>query len=149
MARGLNKVMAIGNLGADPEIRYIPSGAAVTQFNIAVTESWVDKQTGEVNERTEWMSIETWGKLAEVCEEYLSKGSQCFIEGKLQTESWDDKTTGEKKYRTKIRADNVQFLGGKGDAPQRDRKPQQGNRQSQNPDDASKKQEDFDDDIPF
>ncbi len=143
MARGFNKVMAIGNLGADPEMRYVPSGAAVTQFNIAVSESWTDKNTGEVKERTEWISVECWGKLAEICSEYLSKGSQCFIEGKLQTESWDDKTTGEKKYRTKVRAENVQFLGSKGDSNAPPSQGQQGGKPAPKQDDG------FDEDIPF
>ena len=88
MARGVNKVIAIGNLGQDPETRYVPSGAAVTNFSIAVSESWKDKQTGEQQERTEWIRIEVWGKTAEACAQYLEKGSQCYVEGKLRTEQW-------------------------------------------------------------
>jgi single-strand DNA-binding protein len=85
MARGVNKVIAIGNLGGDPETRYVPSGAAVSNFSLAVSETWKDKQTGEQKERTEWITVETWGKLAEIVTEYLRKGSQVYIEGKLQT----------------------------------------------------------------
>ena len=140
MARGVNKVIAIGNLGNDPETRYLPSGAAVSNFSIAVTESWKDKQTGEQKERTEWINVETWGRLAEVCAEYLTKGQQVYIEGKLQTDKWDDKTTGETKYRTKVRADNMQMLGGKRDgAPAQ--KPAAAPPQQQ--------EQDFDEDIPF
>lgn len=150
MARGLNKVMAIGNLGQDPDTRYLPSGAAVTQFSIAVSETWKDKQTGEQKERTEWINVETWGNLAEICGEHLAKGRQVFIEGKLQTESWDDKESGQKRYKTKVRADNVQFLGARegndrntraGDRQDNDGKPPAGS--------SGRGQEDFDDDIPF
>lgn len=137
MARGVNKVIAIGNLGHDPETRYVPSGAAVTTFSIACSESWIDKQTGEKKERTEWINCEVWGKMAEACATYLKKGSQCFVEGKLQTDSWDD--NGTTKYRTKVRLDNVQFLGGK-----------QGETTSPNrPAPATPDKKEFDDDIPF
>lgn len=146
MARGVNKVIAIGNLGGDPEIRYLPSGQAVCNFNIAVSESWKDKQTGEQKERTEWITVEVWGKTAEACSEYLHKGSQCYIDGKLQTDSWVD-DAGVKKYRTKVRADNVQFLGSKQDggasrapdATDQDGLPPQSRAQA----------DEFDDDIPF
>lgn len=141
MSRGVNKVMAIGNLGSDPDTRYLPSGQAVTNFSIAVSESWKDKQTGEIKERTEWINVEVWGNAAEACAKYLTKGKQCFVEGKLQTDSWDDKNTGEKKYRTKVRADNVQFLGS----------PRDGNApaQQQRPQNDPAPQQEFDDDIPF
>jgi single-strand DNA-binding protein len=140
MARGVNKVMAIGNLGGDPETRYVPSGAAVSNFSLAVSETWKDKQTGEQRERTEWISVETWGKLAEIVAEYLRKGSQVYVEGKLQTDSWED-DQGNKKYRTKVRADNVQMLG---------RKPDGGStRQPAPPPKADQAQDEFDDDIPF
>ena len=146
MARGVNKVIAIGNLGQDPETRYLPSGAAVSNFSIAVSETWKDKQTGEQKERTEWINVETWGRLAEVCAEYLRKGSQVYIEGKLQTDSWDDKDTGQKKYRTKVRADNIQMLGGRGNRNERasDRQDQDGQ-----PPRGSTQEQEFDDDIPF
>ena len=145
MARGVNKVIAIGNLGQDPETRYVPSGAAVTNFSIAVSETWKDKQTGEQKERTEWINVEVWGRAAEACAEYLRKGSQCYVEGKLQTDSWDDKETGQKRYRTKVRADSVQFLSGGGSRNERasDRKDQDGMPP------RGSGQEDFDDDIPF
>jgi len=140
MARGLNKVMAIGNLGSDPETRYVPSGAAVTTFSIAVSESWTDKQTGEKKERTEWINVEVWGKAAEACAQYLSKGSQCFVEGQLQTDSWEDKNSGQTKYRTKVHAQNVQFLGSpQGRSDNKPPAPPKPNQQSQ----------DLDDDIPF
>lgn len=125
MSKGINKVIAIGNLGADPETRYIPSGAAVTNFNMAVSESWKDKQTGEQKERTEWIKVEVWGKLAEICAEYLRKGSQCYIEGKLQTDKWQDQE-GNDRWTTKVRANDVQFLGGRGgprDTDRNDRTP--------------------------
>ncbi len=137
MARGVNKVIAIGNLGKDPETRYLPSGAAVCNFSIAVSESWKDKQTGEQKERTEWINIEVWGKAAEACQKYLTKGSQCYIEGKLQTEKWTDKD-GVDRWTTKVRADNVQFLGS----------PRDGAAPSA-PAPAKPQPDDFDDDIPF
>jgi single-strand DNA-binding protein len=110
MSRGINKVIAIGNLGADPEVKYLPSGQAVANFSIAVSESWTDKQTGEKKERTEWIRCEAWGKLAENCAQYLSKGSQAYIEGSLQTDKWDDSATGTTKYSTKVKTHTVQFL---------------------------------------
>lgn len=140
MSRGINKVIAIGNLGQDPETRYLPSGVAVCNFNIAVSESWKDKQTGEVKERTEWITVEVWGNTAEACAKYLTKGKQCYVEGKLQTDSWESE--GVKKYRTKVRADNVQFLGSPrdGQAPAAPAAPSAP---------AQPGPDDFDDDIPF
>jgi single-strand DNA-binding protein len=110
MAGGVNRVMLIGNLGADPEVRFTPSGQAVANFRIATNESWVDK-AGQKQERTEWHRIVVWGKQAELSGEYLKKGRQCFIEGKLQTREWVDKE-GKKNYTTEVVAQNVQFLGG-------------------------------------
>ena len=110
---GVNKVILIGNLGKDPEVRFTPSGQAVANFNIATNESWMDK-SGQKQERTEWHKIVVWGKLGELCGEYLSKGRQCYIEGRLQTREWTDKE-GKKNYTTEIVAQNVQFLGGRGD----------------------------------
>jgi single-strand DNA-binding protein len=143
MARGVNKVIVIGNLGQDPETRYMPSGSAVTNLRIATNESWKDKQTGEQKDRTEWHSVAMFGKLAEIAAEYLRKGSQVYIEGKLRTRKWQDKQ-GNDRYTTEIVADEMQMLGsrsgggapamsdpGTGSAPQRS-----------SPDD-------FDDDIPF
>ncbi len=105
----VNKVILVGRLGADPEIRYTPSGAAVTNFNLATSESWNDK-SGQKQERTEWHRIVVWAKLAELCNQYLSKGRQCYLEGRLQTRQWDDKD-GNKRYTTEIVASTVQFLG--------------------------------------
>lgn len=106
----INKVMLIGRLGQDPELKYTPSGAAVCNFSLATTESWADKN-GQKQERTEWHRVVVWGKLAELCNQYLAKGRQAFIEGSLQTRSWDAKD-GTKRYTTEINAKSVQFLGG-------------------------------------
>ena len=111
MSRGVNKVIIVGNLGADPETRYTPSGTAITSFRIATSESWKDKQTGEAQERTEWHRVEAFGKLAEICGEYLKKGRQVYIEGKLRTDEYEK--DGVKKWSTKIIADEMQMLGGK------------------------------------
>jgi len=110
----LNKVMLIGNLGSDPDVRYTPSGAAVANFNMATTEKWKDKQSGNLEERTEWHRVVVWGKLAELCKEYLSKGRTVYIEGRLQTRSWDDKD-GNKRYTTEVVAQTVQFLSSRRD----------------------------------
>lgn len=107
---GINKVILIGNLGADPEVRFTPAGAPVANFRIATNESWVDKNQ-QKQERTEWHRIVAWGKLAELCGEYLKKGRQAYIEGRLQTREWTDKE-GKKNYTTEIVANTVQFLGG-------------------------------------
>ena len=113
MARGVNKVILVGNLGKDPETRYMPSGSAVTNLTLATSESWKDKQTGEQQERTEWHSVAMFGRLAEIAAEYLRKGSQVYIEGKLRTRKWQDKE-GKDRYTTEIVADEMQMLGGKG-----------------------------------
>ena len=113
MAGGINKVILIGNLGKDPEVRFTPGGQAVANFNIATSESWTDKNTQQKVEKTEWHRIVVWGKLAELCGEYLKKGRQCYVEGRLQTREWTDKE-GQKKYTTEIVANTVQFLGGGG-----------------------------------
>jgi single-strand DNA-binding protein len=105
----VNKVMLIGRLGNNPEIRYTNTGTAVANFNLATSENWNDKN-GQRQERTEWHRVVVWGKLAELCEKYLSKGRQCFVEGRLQTRSWDDKD-GNKRYTTEIVASTIQFLG--------------------------------------
>ena len=107
---GLNKVLLIGNLGKDPEVRYTPGGQAVANFNIATNEAWTDK-SGQKQERTEWHRIVVWGKVAELCGEYLSKGRQVYIEGKLQTREWNNKE-GVKQYTTEIVANQVLFLSG-------------------------------------
>jgi single-strand DNA-binding protein len=109
---GINKAILIGRLGSDPEVRYTPSGVAVANFNIATSEEWKDKDSGEKKERTEWHRIVAWSKLGEICGEYLSKGRQVYIEGRIQTRSWEDRD-GNKRYTTEIVATDVQFLGGR------------------------------------
>ncbi len=106
----VNKVILVGHLGKNPEVRYTPSGAAVANFSIATNESWTDK-SGQKQERTEWHRIVVWGKLAELCNQYLSKGRQAYIEGRLQTRQWQDKDC-QTKYTTEVQAQTVQFLGG-------------------------------------
>ena len=113
MARGVNKVILVGNLGKDPETRYMPSGSAVTNLTLATSESWKDKQSGEAQERTEWHKIAMFGRLAEIAAEYLRKGSQIYIEGKLRTRKWQDKE-GKDRWTTEIVADEMQMLGSKG-----------------------------------
>ena len=108
----VNKVLIIGNLGKDPETRYMPSGDAVTNFSVATTDKWKDKQSGEQKETTEWHRISTFGKLAEIAGQYLKKGSQVYIEGSLRTRKWTD-SNGQEKYSTEIKADLLQMLGGK------------------------------------
>jgi single-strand DNA-binding protein len=112
MAGGVNKVILVGNLGADPDMRYTPSGQGVCELRVATSESWNDKN-GQRQERTEWHRIVVWGKRAEVCSKYLSKGRQVFVEGRIQTRTYDDKD-GNKRYITEIIAMDVQFLGGGG-----------------------------------
>lgn len=110
----LNKVMLIGNLGRDPEVRMTPSGSKVASFSIAVTERFKDRN-GQQQEKTEWVNIVLWRRQAEIAEQYLRKGSQIFIEGKLQTQSWDD-PNGQKRYKTEVVGSNFQMLGGRGGA---------------------------------
>ena len=153
MARGVNKVILVGNLGADPETRSMPSGMSVTNIRIATSESWKDKSSGAQQERTEWHSVALFGKLGEIAAEYLRKGSQVFIEGKIRTRKWQDKQ-GNDRYSTEIVAENMQMLGGRGggaggsergggmSAPPRDD-------YDQSPAPAGGGKEDFDDDIPF
>jgi len=115
MARGINKVIIVGNLGQDPETRYMPSGSAVTNFTVATNESWKDKQTGEQKDRTEWHRVAMFNRLAEIAAEYLRKGSQVYIEGKLRTRKWQGQD-GNDRYTTEIIADEMQMLGGRGGA---------------------------------
>lgn len=114
MAGTVNRVILIGRLGKDPEIRSIPSGTSVAKFSLATDERFTDKN-GEKQDRTEWHNIVAWGKLAEICGQYLRKGKLVFIEGSIRTDSWDDKETGVKKYRTEIIAKDMQMLDKKGD----------------------------------
>jgi single-strand DNA-binding protein len=115
MARGVNKVILIGNLGADPETRAMPSGATVANLRIATTENWKDRTSGENQERTEWHRVALFGKLAEIASEYLRKGSQVYIEGSLRTRKWQDKQ-GNERYSTEIVGNEMQMLGGRGGA---------------------------------
>jgi single-strand DNA-binding protein len=111
MARGVNKVILIGTLGKNPEVKNMPNGNAVCEFSIATNESWKDKQTGEVKESVEWHNCKCFGKIAEICGQYLQKGSQVFIEGKIKTETWDDRELGQKRYKTIIQFNDMQMLG--------------------------------------
>ncbi|MBI93625.1 MAG: single-stranded DNA-binding protein [Gemmatimonadaceae bacterium] len=113
MARGVNKVILIGNLGGDPEVRYTPNGAAVANVNLATNESWTDRN-GEKQDRTEWHRLVFWSKLAEIVGQYLKKGSKVYIEGRLQTRSWDDQS-GQKRYTTEVVVNDMQMLDGRGE----------------------------------
>jgi single-strand DNA-binding protein len=113
MARGVNKVILVGNLGQDPDVKAMPSGTTVCNIRIATSESWKDKQSGEMKEQTEWHSIAMFGRLAEIAGEYLKKGSQVYIEGRLRTRKWQDKQ-GNDRYTTEIVAQDMQMLGGRG-----------------------------------
>ncbi len=113
MARGVNKVILIGHLGADPEVKYMPNGNAVANVTIATSESWKDKQSGEQKDKTEWHRVVLFRRLAEIAGEYLKKGSQVYLEGKLQTRKWQDKN-GNDRYTTEIIANDMQMLGGRG-----------------------------------
>lgn len=115
MARGVNKVILVGNLGKDPEVRYSPNGSAVANVTIATSESWKDKTSGEKQERTEWHRIVFFGRLAEIAGEYLKKGAQIYVEGRLQTRKWQDKD-GKDRYTTEIVANEMQMLGSRGGA---------------------------------
>jgi len=114
MPKSVNKVILIGNIGKDPEIKYTPSGAAVAKLTLATNERFKDK-AGEWQDRTEWHNVVLWQRLAEVAGEYLKKGSKVYIEGRLQTHSWDDKTTNQKKYMTEVIASDLVLLGGRGE----------------------------------
>jgi single-strand DNA-binding protein len=154
MARGINKVILVGNLGKDPETRYMPNGKAVTNFSIATSDSWTDKQSGDKQERTEWHNVVLFEKLAEISAEYLKKGSQVYIEGSLRTRKWQDKE-GKDRYTTEIVGRDMQMLGGRGGAGGQGGEassggaraaPERGSANSAPPpsDDGG-----FDDDIPF
>ncbi len=111
----VNKVILVGNLGRDPEVRNTPSGQTVASFSLATSRRWKDRD-GNRQEQTEWHNIVVWGKLAEIAGQYLTKGKQIFVEGRLQTRSWEDKDSGEKKYRTEVVCDSLQMLGSRGDS---------------------------------
>lgn len=142
--RGVNKVILIGNLGKDPEVRYMPSGGAVANVTLATSETWRDKQTGETQERTEWHNVVFFNRLAEIAGEYLRKGSKVYIEGSLRTRKWQDKQ-GQDRYTTEIVATEMQMLDGRRDDAQQNSAPAYGESQSHSMDG-------FDDDlnsIPF
>ena len=148
MSRGINKVIIVGNLGADPETRYMPSGSAVTNLSIATSEQWKDKQTGEQKERTEWHKVAMFNRLAEIAAEYLRKGSQVYIEGKLRTRKWQDRD-GNDRWTTEVIADEMQMLGsrgGGGSAPMSSDSGPGGGPSGGPPQSAP---DDFEDDIPF
>lgn len=169
-SKGINKVILVGNLGQDPEVKYMPSGGAVANITVATSESWRDKQTGEMKEVTEWHRVVLWGKLAEIAGEYLRKGSQVYIEGQLKTRKWTDQQ-GVEKYSTEVVVNvggTMQMLGGKRDGGQSGGNGPShsgGNQRQQNANRSSQKQNppagnggssqqnepptDFDDDIPF
>jgi single-strand DNA-binding protein len=153
MAQGINKVILIGNLGADPETRYTPSNTAVTNLRLATAESWKDKQTGERQEKTEWHRVVMFGRLAEIAAEYLKKGSKVYIEGRLQTNKWQD-SDGKDRYSTDIVANEMQMLdsrsgGGAQQGQQRTQGQQQAQRPAQRGGGGSDPAPDFDQDIPF
>jgi single-strand DNA-binding protein len=114
MSKSVNKVIIIGNLGKDPEVKYTPSGTAVANFTVALSERFKDKG-GEWQDRTEWVNVVAWQRTAEIAGEYLKKGSKVYIEGRLQTRSWDDKTTGQKKYMTEVVVNDLVLLDGRGE----------------------------------
>jgi len=143
MARGINKVIVVGNLGADPDARYMPNGNAVTNISVATSESWKDKETGDRQERTEWHRVVFFGRLAEIASEYLKKGSQVYVEGRLKTRKWEDKE-GNDRWTTEIVANEMQMLG--------ERISSSSNTDSFSAPKRSGSEfasDDFDDDIPF
>ncbi len=155
MARGVNKAILIGNLGRDPEVRYSPSGSAVANVTLATSESWKDKNSGEKQEKTEWHRVVFFGRLAEIAGEYLKKGSQVYVEGRLQTRKWQDKE-GHDRYTTEIVANEMQMLGSRSGAgvPSGDNFNQDQPASENSGASAAKKPNtavagDFDDDIPF
>jgi single-strand DNA-binding protein len=151
MARGVNKVILVGNLGKDPEVRYSPNGGAVANITIATSESWKDKTSGEKQEKTEWHRVVFFGRLAEIAGEYLKKGAQVYIEGRLQTRKWQDKQ-GNDRYTTEIVASEMQMLDGRGGggATQETRDTREGaNKGSAGATAPAGSAPDFDDDIPF
>ena len=155
-SRGINKVILVGNLGQDPEIRYMPNGSAVANFSVATSESWKDKQTGEQKDRTEWHRVVVFGKLAEIAGEYVKKGTQVYLEGQLQTRKWQDQT-GNDRYTTEVVINPIggtlQILGSRSDDSNQQQSQQPNKQQSTIvpplPSPPSLPETDFDDDIPF
>lgn len=151
MARGINKVILVGHLGKDPDVRYAPSGQAIANITLATSEQWKDKNTGEKQERTEWHRVVFFSRLAEIAGEYLKKGSQVYVEGRLQTRKWQDKD-GNDRWTTEIVANEMQMLGGKGGGSNNDSFNQDASYGQPEPAAASTgggAPDDFDDDIPF
>ena len=155
MARGVNKVILVGNLGKDPEVRYSPNGSAVANVTIATSESWKDKTSGEKQEKTEWHRVVFFGRLAEIAGEYLKKGSQIYVEGRLQTRKWQDKE-GHERYTTEIVANEMQMLGSRagsgvpsGDSFNQDQPPVEHGAARSGAKSPAAATADFDDDIPF
>ena len=149
MARGINKVILIGNLGNDPDTRYTSSGAAVANVSIATSESWKDRESGEQQERTEWHRVVFFGRLAEIVSEYLRKGSQIYVEGRLQTRKWQDKD-GNDRYTTEIVANEMQMLGSRGSSADMGQSAPPPRSESAAPSNKGQADSDFvDDDIPF
>ncbi len=146
MARGINKAILIGHLGQDPEVKYMPSGKAVCNISVATTESWNDRNSGEKVEKTEWHRVVLFHRLAEIAGEYLRKGSQVYVEGRLQTRKWQDQS-GSDRYSTEIVANNMQMLGGKGGSTMMQDGPPSNMEPAQTA--ASSSSDEFDDDIPF
>ena len=164
MAKGINKVILIGNLGKDPEVRYMTNGEAVANLTLATSDSWKDKATGEQQERTEWHNLVFYRRLAEIAGEYLKKGSKIYVEGKLQTRKWQDKNSGTDRYTTEIIVNEMQMLDGRGagsghsssggggggdynEAPQQGASRASGTRPA--PTQTAPAADEFDDDIPF
>lgn len=150
-SRGVNKVILVGNLGKDPETRYMPSGAAVTNITVATSETWKDKNTGEQKEQTEWHRVAFFNRLAEVAGQYLKKGSKVYIEGSLHTRKWQDQS-GQDRYTTEIKASTMQMLDSRGGgsaefSPAQQSKPSNFSSAPAQPTTAA--MDDFDDDIPF
>lgn len=150
MARGINKVILVGNLGNDPDVRYTAGGAAVTRISVATTEAWKDRESGEQQEKTEWHRVVFFGKLAEIVAEYLKKGSQVYVEGRLQTNKWQDKE-GNDRYTTEIIANEMQMLGGRSSGGNFDKSPPPAESGSSAKSAPSRNVDEgfVDDDIPF
>ena len=150
MGKGVNKVILVGNLGQDPEVRAMPNGTMVANISVATSESWKDKQTGQQQERTEWHKIVYYGNVAEIAGKYLKKGSKIYAEGSLRTKKWQDKQTGQDKYSTEIVGRELQMLDSRGDAQSnqghQQQPPMSGGSMAQN---QGFQPNDFDDDIGF
>tara|TARA_Y100001935_G_C17311802_1_gene517284 strand:- start:22039 stop:22488 length:450 start_codon:yes stop_codon:yes gene_type:complete len=147
-SRGVNKVILIGNIGQDPEVRYMPNGGAVCNVSVATSESWKDKNTGENQEKTEWHRVVMFRRLGEIAGEYLKKGSKVFIEGKLQTRKWQDQQ-GQDRYTTEIVADSMQMLDSRGNNEFSDAKKNSASSSQESSSESPSSDSGFEDDIPF